>query len=1036
MFKKFSWLPGIFLIFSVITSAQQISIPRIEAMPNMPQPYEMRDWKAVAIMYDELVFDLNASGQHLPLTTIVENTINYPEHPTFGIQSYVGTNQPPGLEAINVIPSVVGATLTGIDKSNQYGYNWPLLCEEYFNRRPSENVYLNNPNASSGYDWWYETMPNIFFYQLNELYSHTGDFNQQFTTIADRWLEAVLAMGGFDAPWTVPYMNYRAFRLSNMTPLESGIREPEAAGAIGWILYNAFVVTGEEKYRKGAEWCMEFLSNWNENPAYELQLSYGTYAAARMNAEMGTDYDIEKLVNWCFDVGPLRNWGAVLGTWNGIDVFGLIGESQEGFPAYAFAMNGFEQAGALVPMVRYDDRFAQAIGKWMVNMANASRLFYSGYLPDEMEDNEDWTAQYDPESVIAYEALREETTGPYGTGDAMSGGWAQTNLGLYGSSHVGILGSIIDTTNVPGILQLDLTATDYYGSEAFPSYLFYNPDPGSKTVEVSLPEGNHDIYDAVTNQVILTNVSGSASITISPDAALLAVYIPSESAINYAFNKAMVQGIVIDYNSGQYVENYPPRIKALSIPDSLAQINTIVPVYCTAVDKESEVLNYQWYVEDSLFTSGDVLEWQVPDTSGFYEIRCVVVDEGNLSDEKTILVKVVEKINFPPEIQEINANPRAITINGTSQLTCQASDNNGDSLTYEWLCQAGSVSGSGNNVIFNAPSTKGHYYILCKVTDIEGAFAKDSIKVLVYDPEQSQSGHLVAWYEFDGSAWDYSGFGHQGTISNCSFVEDMHGNPQNAIAFNTSGNVSVLNTTDLNFQDGITVSFWINISQFFDREAYPISHGNWQHRWKVSIGEQQLRFTLNGENGIIDLDSESMLEQNIWYHIVGLYNGWDCLLYLNGELDALEYFDGEVNTTDYDLIFGQALPGLSGFGFMGNLDKVRIYNYGISNEMVKEIYEEELSGIEETIHNNTRFVLYPNPASNILHLAVNINPHEKIRIILKSVTGLFIKEFNYYTDSDGNLHETLNLKSLSSGIYILYLHTPNEILTRKFIKIQ
>jgi len=57
----------------------------------------------------------------------------------------------------------VSASLVGIDKSDQYGYNWPLLCEEYFNRRPAENIYLNSPVASSGHDWWYETMPNVFF---------------------------------------------------------------------------------------------------------------------------------------------------------------------------------------------------------------------------------------------------------------------------------------------------------------------------------------------------------------------------------------------------------------------------------------------------------------------------------------------------------------------------------------------------------------------------------------------------------------------------------------------------------------------------------------------------------------------------------------------------------------------------------------------------------------------------------------------------------------------------------------------------------
>ena len=112
--------------------AQQITIPRIEQMPDFPQPYEMRDWHTIAIQYDSLVFNPDASGQYLPLTTIVGNTNNYPGHPTFGIQSYVGTNSPPGMEAINVIPAVISATLNGIDKSSQYDYNWPLLCEEYF----------------------------------------------------------------------------------------------------------------------------------------------------------------------------------------------------------------------------------------------------------------------------------------------------------------------------------------------------------------------------------------------------------------------------------------------------------------------------------------------------------------------------------------------------------------------------------------------------------------------------------------------------------------------------------------------------------------------------------------------------------------------------------------------------------------------------------------------------------------------------------------------------------------------------------------
>ena len=102
---------------------------------------------------------------------------------------------------------------------------------------------------------------------------------------------------------------------------------------------------------------MEFLDARSSNPSYELQLPYGVYAAARMNAELGTTYDIEKMVNWCFNVGPLRNWASLIGTWGGYDIHGLIGE--ESFNDYTFLMNGFQQAGALIPMTRYDDRFAR-----------------------------------------------------------------------------------------------------------------------------------------------------------------------------------------------------------------------------------------------------------------------------------------------------------------------------------------------------------------------------------------------------------------------------------------------------------------------------------------------------------------------------------------------------------------------------------------------------------------------------------------------------------------------------------------------------
>ena len=39
--------------------SQQIDISRIKQMPNIPEPYEIRNWEEVVEGYDSLVFDFN-----------------------------------------------------------------------------------------------------------------------------------------------------------------------------------------------------------------------------------------------------------------------------------------------------------------------------------------------------------------------------------------------------------------------------------------------------------------------------------------------------------------------------------------------------------------------------------------------------------------------------------------------------------------------------------------------------------------------------------------------------------------------------------------------------------------------------------------------------------------------------------------------------------------------------------------------------------------------------------------------------------------
>lgn len=1045
--KKLKRLTILFRIVSVLVLmlylwfpaiGQQTNIPRVSLMPDYPEPYNMRLWKDVARGYDSLVFDQTLQGEYLPLVFFREQATNYPGFPSFGLHTAVGTNSPESGEAINVIPAVVGATLNGIDKSDQYGHNWVLMIQEYFNRRPQENIYLNHPYSSSGNDWWYETMPNIFFMQLKFLYPEIEVFGEQLPVMADQWERAVRAMGGSDAPWEVPYMNYRAWNMEQMEPLDQGVPQPEAAGAIAWILYHAYRDTGDDRYLKGAEWAMEFLDQWPANPSYELQLPYGVYTAARMNAEVGTDYDVEKMINWVFNRGELRGWGTITGTWGGFDVDGLVGEANDQGNDYAFTMNGFQHAAALAPMVRYDSRFARAIAKWILNLANASRLFYPSFLPEDMQDNAPWARTYDPQSFIAYEALREEKYGitPYMTGDAIEGGWARTNLMLYGSSHVGYLGAIADTTNVEGILKLNILATDFYRQDAFPTWLYYNPFGEDQSVNLYLEEGTFKIYDVISKQIIHEEQSQVANITIPSGNAVMPVVVPQDATITFQRSKTLADGVIIDFDNGQYTGPYPPRIKALAAADTILLTEGTTEIFCTAEDPGEANLTYHWILPDDNFSGEDEIMFNAPAEPGIYTISCVVTNEFDLSDSLSLALDVVNKIPYEPVIHSITASPRKIRPREQSRINCVAEELNNEPLTYEWFAEAGTIEGEGEEVIFTAPEEPGNYYIKCRVSNPDNLWEEDSLLVMIRDyPDQAQ-GSQIAFYPLHGDVMDYSGNDLHGTPGGgLSYTSDMNDQPESAAHFNGSSAYILLpESQTFNVREQLSISFFFNTDEITSYEQHPISHGSWEHRYKVSISNQKVRFTLKTSAGTKDLDSETMIQPNEWYHVAVLYNGQDMEIWLNGTLDAFSSHEGMIELSPVQPVMGQNLPGNNDFNFKGALSLVTFFDYALSPS---EIQQELL--LEAPVLNqqdSLLLFLYPNPVKGtqlFLGITNNDQPHAPYHILDATGKVWLSGELRFISEEHPRVYLPMDLPG---GIYFLRVMIGESSVTRSFMLIR
>lgn len=529
----------------------QLEISAVAWMPNLPEPFKLIDWHDKAIQYDRFVFDLDAEGEFLPLTWLDHSRINC-DSVTFGMPSYVGeprrTPQHPGAqEGITCMGAVLGATVAGIDK-RAGEHNYVRMCEAWFNARNGLNLVLNLQQQETGGSFWYEIWPHVVFYALADRYPDEVRLREIMRITADRWRQACADLADEDG---IPDFDVTSFDFRARRPIDNGRwREPDAAAGVAWLQYAAWNAWQEPQHLAAAENCIRFLERRQDNAYYEILLPYGALVAARLNAEHDRQYDVHRMVEWCFGISDCRGgWGVTVGRWGDYDCDGLLG-SIDNRGGYAFAMNTFAQAGALVPLVRYDTRFARAIGKWMLNVANSARLFYPGELPPDHQTSGFWHG--DPQHVIAYEGLRHRWQGkqPCATGDPLALDWGpRTDLGLYGSSYVGLLGGIVRPTNVPGLLQLDCLATDFFRSAAYPTFLCYNPYDEPRAFDLAVGPDPSDLYDAVTHRRVASNVRHTAAVTLPADTAAVIVVAPAGGVATRRGRQLLINDVVVDWNA-------------------------------------------------------------------------------------------------------------------------------------------------------------------------------------------------------------------------------------------------------------------------------------------------------------------------------------------------------------------------------------------------------------------------------------------------------------------------------------------------------
>jgi hypothetical protein len=207
-------------------AVKQQPISRVDKMPALPQPLEIIDYQKLALKFDSTMYDFNARGKFWPMVWKDSSQKNFPQT-VVGLYTAVGdvrqgpaNNKGMFHEALATMGAVLGATLVGIDKTNQQGLNYVGMLKNYFNKETGWNIMMNNTcpevallGGGYGRDWWYDVYPNVLFYAIYDQYPDEPGFTEIARSIAEKFYKADSILNG--------NYNWSYFDYGQMKPMKN-----------------------------------------------------------------------------------------------------------------------------------------------------------------------------------------------------------------------------------------------------------------------------------------------------------------------------------------------------------------------------------------------------------------------------------------------------------------------------------------------------------------------------------------------------------------------------------------------------------------------------------------------------------------------------------------------------------------------------------------------------------------------------------------------------------------------------------------------
>lgn len=303
---------------------------------------------------------------------------------------------------------------------------------------------------------------------------------------------------------------------------------------------------------------------------------------------------------------------------------------------------------------------------------------------------------------------------------------------------------------------------------------------------------------------------------------------------------------------------------------------------------------------------------------------------------------------------------------------------------------------------------------------------------------QNISDHLLLYYPFNGNANDASGNNYNGTSNAVTYGADRFGTPNAAAYFNGSNSfVNFPNTNALKTSLPVSFSFWIKYSNnnyqnqvvfntsFEDNRSSGVwfNSTNSSNSYAANYGDGSASYTSATRRTYV---SDESIVSNTWHHVVVIVSGpTDMQIYIDCH-EGGGYFSGSGGNLFYSLTPGcigrhDRDLSLPADYLMGFVDDFRYWNRALTSAEVAQLCS--TLSTEEQIATTDTLNLYPNPASDIIHIDTNLNDLQTI--VIYDALGSEVLRTNY--------QQEVSVSNLSKGIYFVKINGVSTSYTKKLI---